>query len=75
MMNIEIRIRNMPFANPESVSILPYPYVKRSLGGQVAIIEAKRPTPIAMQSKPIWMASDIRPRLFVQIPYNICIIM
>ena len=24
MMNIEIRIRNMPFAKPESVSILPY---------------------------------------------------
>lgn len=24
IMNIEIRIRNMPFAKPESVSILPY---------------------------------------------------
>ncbi len=28
MMNIEIRIRNMPFAKPESVSILPYLTIK-----------------------------------------------
>jgi hypothetical protein len=73
MMKIEIRIRNMPFAKPESVSIRPYlkhrrpprrissgkggkatdPYVNRSFGGHVAIIDANRPTPIAIQSKPM----------------------
>jgi hypothetical protein len=73
IMKIEIRIRKMPFAKPESVSIRPYlkyrrplrrittgdddkgtdPYVNRSLGGHVAMIDANRPTPIAIQSKPI----------------------
>jgi hypothetical protein len=71
-MKIEIRIRKMPFAKPESVSIRPYlitedcfrvttgeddeatdPYVNRSFGGHVAMMDAKRPTPIAIQSKPI----------------------
>jgi len=75
MMKIEIRIKKIPLANPESVSILPYlqhrktlrrinsdsgeatdPYVNLSLGGHVAMIDANRPTPIAIQSKPIWMA-------------------
>lgn len=55
------------------------------------MMDASRPTPIAIQSKPMWIAayrssliidddnvefghipSDIRPRLFVQTPYNIC---
>jgi len=73
IMKIEMRIRKMPFAKPESVSIRPYlkyrrrlrriitgendkktdPYVNRSLGGHVAMIDANRPTPIAIQSKPI----------------------
>jgi hypothetical protein len=51
MMKMEMRMRNMPFAKPDNVSIRPYPYVKRSFGSQVAMTEAMRPTPIAMQSK------------------------
>lgn len=33
-----------------------YPYVNRSFGGQRAMTLAMRPTPIAMQSKAMWMA-------------------
>ena len=55
--NIEIKMRNIPFANPESVSILPYPYVNRSLAGQVAITEAISPTAIAIQSNAICIAN------------------
>jgi hypothetical protein len=77
MIKIEIRIRKMPFAKPESVSIRPYlkripphqisfwqvkkvtsPYVNLSLGGHVAMMDASRPTPIAIQSKPMWIAAD-----------------
>jgi hypothetical protein len=70
MMKIEIRIKKMPFAKPERVSIRPYlrkllgsvsrddgrttdPYVNLSLGGHVAMIDANKPTPIAMQSNPM----------------------
>lgn len=69
--NIEIKMRKIPFANPESVSILPYPYVNRSLAGQVAITDAISPTAMAIQSNAICIASEINPRLFVQTPYNI----
>jgi len=86
IMKIEIRSRKMPFAKPESVSILPYlkhrstprrigpendgkitnPYVNLSLGGHVAMMDANRPTPIAIQSKPMWIATWVnvtnRPR-------------
>lgn len=56
-MKIEMRMRKMPFANPDIVSIRPYPYVKRSFGGQVAITDANKPIAIAIQSKAMWMAS------------------
>lgn len=34
------------------------PYVNLSLGGHVAMMDASRPTPIAIQSKPMWIAVD-----------------
>lgn len=71
-MKTDIRMRNIPLANPDRVSILPYPYVKRSFGGHFAMMEARRPTPMARQSNAIWIASEINPRLLVQTPYNIC---
>ena len=55
--NIEIKMRKIPFANPDSVSILPYPYVNRSLAGQVAITDAISPTAMAIQSNAICIAS------------------
>ena len=55
--NIEIKMRKIPLAKPDNVSILPYPYVNRSLAGQVAITEAINPTAIAMQSNAICIAS------------------
>lgn len=71
MMNKEMRMRKIPFAKPERVSIREYPYVNRSFGFHVAITEAKRPIAMAMQSNAIWIASEIRPKLFVQTPYSI----
>jgi hypothetical protein len=70
-MKTDIRMRNIPLANPDKVSIRPYPYVNRSSGGHLAMIEASKPTPIAKQSKAIWIASEMRPKLFVQTPYSI----
>lgn len=45
-----------------------YPYVNLSFGGQVAITLAKRPTPIAIQSNAMCMASLINPKLLVHTP-------
>lgn len=36
-----------------------YPYVNLSFGGQVAMTDASRPTAMAKQSKPIWIAKGI----------------
>jgi hypothetical protein len=34
------------------------PYVNLSFGGQVAIMDAKSPTPMARQSNPMWIAIE-----------------
>jgi hypothetical protein len=52
----------MPFAKPESVSILAYPYGKFKLGGHLLITAAVRPTAKPRQSNNIWIESVRSPK-------------
>lgn len=63
-----IKMRNIAFANPESVSIFAKPKGKRAFGGHLDITDATSPTQRAKQSNNMCMESEIRPRELVTYP-------
>lgn len=65
---LAITIKNIPFTNPQRTSNLPYPYVYVVLGRHVDIKEPYSPTTSAPQSKNMWTASEISPKLLVHSP-------